>query len=185
MRHSVDALKKAAVWPGADPRTRVVFASQVLALEHYHEGFGYVAARSAGPPTDELWLGLAAAFESRSGGRLRGRSPSWARLPASISGRRTIFGEPRWPAARASGRTETVVDLEFLRAAKDKCPPGLMRRIQGAAARLRTRQTKETSVPEPTRGLITGYWVTACEGFASIPPRFTEFAPHVHVAEKN
>ena len=37
----IDALKEAAAWPGADRRTIVVLASQLMAAGLYQEGFDY------------------------------------------------------------------------------------------------------------------------------------------------
>jgi hypothetical protein len=69
MQLEIDALKEAAAWPGADRRTLVVLASQLMAAGLYQEGFGYFAARSDAAPGDALRLALAGAFESRLGGR--------------------------------------------------------------------------------------------------------------------
>ena len=38
MQRKIDALKEAAAWPGADQRTIVVLASQLMAAELYQEG---------------------------------------------------------------------------------------------------------------------------------------------------
>ena len=38
MQLEIDALKEAAAWPGADRRTPVVLASQLMAAELYQEG---------------------------------------------------------------------------------------------------------------------------------------------------
>jgi hypothetical protein len=82
MQLKIDALKQAAAWPGADPRTSVVLASQLLAAELYQEGFDYFAARSRSAPTDALALALAGTFESRINGRTTG---AIAKLDAATS----------------------------------------------------------------------------------------------------
>jgi hypothetical protein len=69
MQLTIDALKEAAAWPGADQRAIVVLASRLMAAELYQEGFDYFAARSDAAPADALWLALAGAFESRLDGR--------------------------------------------------------------------------------------------------------------------
>ena len=107
MQLEIDALKEAAAWPGADRRTLVILASQLMAAELYQEGFEYFAARSDAAPADALSLALAGAFDPASPAGPSRRSPSWTRPPASISGCRTTSGEPRWPGspgARAARR---------------------------------------------------------------------------------
>ena len=45
MQRVIDALEEPAAWPGADRRTLVVLASQLMAAGLYQEGFDYFAAR--------------------------------------------------------------------------------------------------------------------------------------------
>jgi hypothetical protein len=76
MQLMINALEEAAAWPGADQRTLVVLASQLMAAELYQEGFGYFAARSDAAPADALPLALAGALESRLDGRTVKQQPS-------------------------------------------------------------------------------------------------------------
>ena len=101
MQLEIDALKEAAAWPGADQRTLVVLASQLMAAELCQEGFGYFAARSDAAPAGALSLALAGAFEPASTAGPGRQSPNWRRPPASIPGCRTTSGEPRWPGSPA------------------------------------------------------------------------------------
>jgi len=128
MQLKIDALKAAAAWPGADQRTPVVLASQLMAAELYQEGYDYFAARPDSTPADALSLALAGAFESRLDGRTEA---AIAKLDAATSldlGLRTTPGQPRWPGSPGcAGRADTAAaDLEFVLAVKDQFPPGLM-----------------------------------------------------------
>jgi hypothetical protein len=58
MQLKIDALKEAAAWPGADQRTPVVLASQLMAAELYQEGYDSFAARPDRTPADALPLAL-------------------------------------------------------------------------------------------------------------------------------
>lgn len=129
MQLKIDALKEAAAWPGADRRTSVVLASQLMAAELYQEGFEYFAARSDAAPADALPLALAGAFESRLDGRTE---QAITKLDAAVG---LDLGLPHYfrgtSLARlpeCAGRAETVAaDLEFVLAVRDQFPPGLMR----------------------------------------------------------
>ena len=129
MQLKIDALKQAAAWPGTGQRTLVVLASQLVAAGLYQEGLEHFAARSDAAPADALWRALAGAFEFRLDGRT---GEAITKLDAATG---LDLGLPHYfrgtsPARLpgCGGRAETVVaDLEFVLAAKDQFPPGLMR----------------------------------------------------------
>ena len=129
MQLMIDALKQAAAWPGADQRTRVVLASQLAAAELYQKGLEYFSTRTGAAPADALWRALAGAFEFRLGGRT---GEAIVKLDAATG---LDLGLPHYfrgtSLARlpgCAGRAETVAaDLEFVLAAKDQFPPGLLR----------------------------------------------------------
>jgi glyoxylase-like metal-dependent hydrolase (beta-lactamase superfamily II) len=188
MQLMIDALKQAAAWPGADRRTPVVLASQLMAAELYQEGFDYFAARSGRAPADALWLALAGAFESRLDGRA---GAAIAKLDAAAG---LDLGLPHYfrgtSLARlpgCAGRPETVAeDLEFVLAVKDQFPPGLMRAVYEGLARAYAvlGRTAEAAAARTRSGrLITDYWVTADDGFRFVPQQLAELAPGVHVAQ--
>lgn len=188
MQLEIDALKEAAAWPGADRRTLVVLASQLMAAELYQEGFDYFAARSDSTPTDALWLALAGAFESRLDGRTE---EAIAKLDAATG---LDLGLPHYfrgtSLARlpgCAGRAETVAaDLEFVLAVKDQFPPGLMRAAYEGLSHAYgiLGRTEEAEAARSRSGrLITDYWVTADDGFRFVPPRLAELALDVHVAQ--
>lgn len=188
MQLKIDALKQAAAWPGADPRTSVVLASQLLAAELYQEGFDYFAARSRSAPTDALALALAGTFESRINGRTTG---AIAKLDAATSlgvGLPHYFrGTSLARLPECAGRAHTVVDdLEFVLAAKIQFPLGLMRAVyEGLSlAYEHLGRTTEAEVARSRSGrLTTDYWATARDGFRFTSPRIIEPAPDVYVAQ--
>jgi glyoxylase-like metal-dependent hydrolase (beta-lactamase superfamily II) len=189
MQLTIDALKEAAAWPGADRRTTVVLATQLLAAGLDQEGFDYFAARSARAPADALALAIAGAFESRLGGRV---PEAIAKLDQAAS---LDLGLPHYfrgtSLARlpeCAGRAETVVaDLEFVLAVGDQFPPGFLRAVHDGLSRAygvlgRTREADEAR-SRSGDGLITDYWVSASSGFRFVPQRLAELAPGVHVAQ--
>ena len=188
MQLEIDALKEAAAWPGADRRTLVVLASQLMTAERHQEGFDYFAGRSDAAPADALSLALAGALESRLDGRTR---EAIAKLDAATG---LDLGLPHYfrgtSLARlpgCAGRAETVAaDLEFVLAVKDQFPPGLLRAayegLSHAYEILGRTQEAEAARGQSGR-LITDYWVTADDGFRFVPRKFAELAPGVHVAQ--
>jgi glyoxylase-like metal-dependent hydrolase (beta-lactamase superfamily II) len=188
MQLTIDALKEAAAWPGADQRAIVVLASQLMAAELYQEGFDYFAARSDAAPADALWLALAGAFESRLDGRTE---QAIAKLDAATG---LDLGLPQYFRGTSlaqmpgcAGRAETVAaDLEFVLAARDQFPPGLLRAVYGGLSRayeILGRAQEAQAAQSRSGRLITDYWVTADAGFRFVPQRLAELAPGVHVAQ--
>ena len=188
MQLMIEALQQAAAWPGADRRTLVVLAGQLMAAELDQEGFDYFAAGSDRAPADALWLALAGAFESRLDGRAASAA---ARLDAAAG---LGLGLPHYfrgtSLARlpgCAGRAETVVaDLEFVLAVRDQFPPGLMRAAYTGLSRAYETlgRTEEAAGARARSGpLIADYWVTARDGFRFVPRQLAELAPDVHVAQ--
>lgn len=188
MQLEIDALKEAAAWPGADRRTIVVLANQFMAAGRDQEGFDYFAARSDAAPADALSLALAGAFESRLDGRAE---QATAKLDTAVG---LDLGLPHYfrgtSLARlpgCAGRAETVAaDLEFVLAASEQFPPGLLRAAHEGLSHAyeilgRTREAEEAR--SRSGGLVTDYWVTAQGGFRFVPQRLAELAPGVHVAQ--
>ncbi len=188
MQLEIDALKEAAAWPGADQRTIVVLASQLMAAELYQEGFGYFAVRSDAAPADALWLALTGAFESRLDG------PTEQAIAKLDTAAGLDLGLPQYfrgtSLARlpgCAGRAETVTaDLEFVLAVKDQFPPGLLRAAYEGLSHAYEAlgRTREAQAARNRSGrLITDYWVTADGGFRFVPQKLAELAPGVHVAQ--
>jgi hypothetical protein len=128
MQPASDALKQAAPWPSTGQRTRVVLASQVLPPGSTRRASDISRpARPAPPPTRSGWgpperssrVSTAAPAGDRQAGRGHWpRSRAAALLPGNPAGRLPV----------CAGRAETVaVGFEFVAAAKDQFPPGLLR----------------------------------------------------------
>jgi glyoxylase-like metal-dependent hydrolase (beta-lactamase superfamily II) len=188
MQLVMDALKKAAAWPGADRRTQVVLAGQLMAAGLDQDGFDYFAARSGRAPADGLVLALAGAFESRLGGRAEA---AIAKLDAAAGldvGLTHYFrGTSLARLPDCAGRAETVVaDLEFVLAVKDQFPPGLLRAAYEGLSRaydLLGRAAEADAARARSGRLIADYWVSAEDGFRFVPRKLAELAPDVHVAQ--
>jgi len=159
-----------------------------MAAELYQEGFDYFAARSDSTPTDALWLALTGAFEPRLDGPT---GQAIAKLDAATG---LDLGLPHYfrgtSLARlpgCAGRAETVVaDLEFVLAAKDQFPPGLLRAAHEGLSQAYgiLGRTEEAEAARSRSGrLITDYWVTADDGFRFVPHKLAELALDVHVAQ--
>jgi len=184
MQLEIDALKTAAAWPGANRRTVVVLASQLMAAERYQEGYEYFAAR----PDDALSLALAGAFESRLDGRIK---EAIVKLDAAAGldlGLAQYFrGTSLAAQPDCAGRAETVVaDLEFVLDVRDQFPPGLMRAVhQGLATAYETLgRTQDAAAARGKAGrLVSDYSVSADDGFRFVPPTLASLAPGIHVAQ--
>jgi glyoxylase-like metal-dependent hydrolase (beta-lactamase superfamily II) len=188
MHLEIDALREAAAWPGADQRTIVMLAAQLMAAERYQEGFDYFAARSHAAPADGLSLTLTGAFESRIDGRA---DEAIAKLDAATE---LDLGLPHYFRAtslarlpEAAGRAETIVaDLEFVLAVKDQFPPGFMRAVYWALWRaydILGRSRDAEAARSRSGRLITDYWVDTDGGFRFVPQKLAELAPDVHIAQ--
>ena len=188
MQLEIDALKKAAAWPGADRRTTVVLASQLMAAERYQEGYDYFAAHADSTADDALSLALAGAFGSRLDGRAE---QAIAKLDAATE---LDLGLPHYfrgtslaALPRCAGRAETVVaDLEFVLAVRDQFPPGMMRAVhQGLAAAYEVLgKTQDAAAARSQAGrLITDLSVNARDGLRFVPRTLASLAPGVHVAQ--
>jgi glyoxylase-like metal-dependent hydrolase (beta-lactamase superfamily II) len=188
MELMIGALKEAGAWPGADRRTLVVLASQLMADERYQEGFDYFAARADAEPGNPLVLALAGAFESRLVGRA---DAGIARLDAAAErdlGLAQYFrGTSLATLPDCGGRADTVVaDLEFVLAVADQFPPGLLRAAHAGLARayeMLGRAAEADAARRKSGPLTTDHWANPDDGFRFSPKRFAELAPGVHVAQ--
>ena len=189
MQLKIDALKEAAAWPGADQRTTVVLASQLMAAELYQEGFEYFAALlgTANPPTRSRWRSLERSNPVSMAGPGR-RSPELDAATGLDLGLPHYFrGTSLARLPGCAGRPETVAaDLEFRAAVKEPFPPGLLRAAyEGLSHAMKAsagRRRREVARSRSGR-LITDYWVTPGDGFGFTPQQFAGLAPDVHVAQ--
>ena len=197
MELMIGALKEAGAWPGADRRTLVVLAGQLMADERYQEGFDYFAARSDAEPGNPLPLALAGAFESRLAGHAeRGIAKLDAAAERDLGLAQFFRGTSLASLPGCGGRADTVVaDLEFVLAVRDQFPSNMMRAVyQGLAAAYAAAGKPDqaaqaaadsglSTAPAHTRLQFGGGWMNLADGFHMSSPSIVEIAPGVRVAQ--
>jgi glyoxylase-like metal-dependent hydrolase (beta-lactamase superfamily II) len=188
MDTEIAALSRAAAWPNADRRTRIVLANQFMTGGGHEEGFEYFAQLSAETPDDALLLALAGALQSHLPGQTEA---AIAKLDAAAAIER---GAPHYYRGTSlarlpdcAGRAETVLtDMGLVLKVKDQFPPGFMRAVHAALARAHD-VLGHAEAAEQARGqaghLITDAWISAEDGLHFVPRRFVEAAPGIHVAQ--
>src|SRR5258707_15839945 len=121
---TVEALKVAASWPGADRDTLVTLATVLAATGADHDGLSYFGALAASQPDQVLPLALAGFFQVRAG----------EDIPAGLARLDDAAGRDLGPAqyyrglalaalpAEAGRAGQAVADLEFVLAVRDQFP---------------------------------------------------------------
>ncbi|MGH3302670.1 MAG: MBL fold metallo-hydrolase [Streptosporangiaceae bacterium] len=193
---TVEALKVAGGWPGADRATLVTLATVLAATGADEDGFAYFAALAASQPDEALPRALAGYFQVRAG----------ADIPAGLVRLDDAAGRDLGPAQyyrglalaglpAGAGRAEqAIADLEFVLAIRDQFPSPMIRAVyHGLAAayaaagkdELAVRAAADsglTSAPAEARLEFGGAWMTAADGFHMSSPSIVEVAPGVQVA---
>jgi glyoxylase-like metal-dependent hydrolase (beta-lactamase superfamily II) len=193
---TVEALKVAAAWPGADRATLVTLATVLAATGADEEGHRYFEQLAASQPDQVLPLSLAGYFQVRSGGDI---PAGLARLddaasrdlgPAQYFRGLALAGLP----ASAGRAEQAIADLEFVLAVRDQFPSPMIRAVyHGLAAAyeaagkhdLAARAAADSglsSAPAGTRLEFGSGWMNAADGFHMSSPAITEVAPGVRVA---
>jgi Metallo-beta-lactamase superfamily len=195
--HTVEALKTAAGWPGADRATLVTLATLLAATGADAEGAAFFGELAASQPDQALPLTLAGFFGVRAGqdipavlAKLDQAAALDLGLPQYYRGL-ALAGLP--PEAGHAG--QAVDDLEFVLAVRDQFPSPMIRAVHHgpAAAHTALGQEEQAShaaassglagAPPGTRLEFGGYWVNAAEGFHFASPRITQPSPGVQVAQ--
>jgi glyoxylase-like metal-dependent hydrolase (beta-lactamase superfamily II) len=193
---TLEALKVAAAWPGADRATLVTLATVLAATGADQEGYRYFEQLAASQPDQVLPLALAGYFQVRSGADI---PAGLARLddaasrdlgPAQYYRGLALAGLPR----SAGHAEQAIADLEFVLAVRDQFPSNMIRAVyHGLAAAyeaagkhdLAVRASADSglsSAPAGPRLEFGGGWMTAAEGFHMSSPTIAEVAPGVRVA---
>jgi glyoxylase-like metal-dependent hydrolase (beta-lactamase superfamily II) len=193
---TLDALKVAAAWPGADRATLVTLATVLAATGADDEGYRYFEQLAAGQPDQVLPLALAGYFQVRSGADI---PAGLARLddaasrdlgPAQYFRGLALAGLP----ADAGRADQAIADLEFVLAVRDQFPSPMIRAVyHGLAAAyeaagkhdLAVRAAADSglsSAPAGTRLEFGGGWMTAADGFHMSSPTIADVAPGIRVA---
>ncbi len=194
---TVEALKAAAAWPGADRATLVTLATVLAATGADEDGYRYFEALAASQPDQVLPLALAGYFQVRAGADI---ATGVARLddaasrdlgPAQYYRGLALAGLP----ADAGYAERAIADLEFVLAVRDQFPSPMIRAVyHGLAAAyaaagkdepaaLAAASSGMSSAPTDARLEFNGGWMTAADGFHMMSPRIAEVAPGVVVAQ--
>jgi glyoxylase-like metal-dependent hydrolase (beta-lactamase superfamily II) len=194
---TVEALKTAASWPGADRATLVTLATVLAATGADDEAAAYFGELAADQPGEALPLTLAGFFAVRAGQDIQA---ALAKLDEAAS---KDLGLPQYYRglalatlpAEAGQAGQAVTDLEFVLAVRDQFPTPMIRAAHHglAAAYAALGNTAEAAkaaassglagLPPGTRLEFNGFWVNAADGFHFTSPRITEPAPGIRVAQ--
>jgi glyoxylase-like metal-dependent hydrolase (beta-lactamase superfamily II) len=193
---TVEALKVAARWPGADRATLVTLATVLAATGADEDGARYFDALAASQPDQVLPVALAGYFQVRSGTDI---PAGLARLdeaaskdlgPAQYYRGLALAGLPQ-SAGRAD---QAITDLEFVLAVRDQFPSAMIRAVYHGLAAAYAAAGKDdlaaravadsglSSAPAATRLEFGGGWMNAAEGYHMSSPSIVEVAPGVRVA---
>jgi glyoxylase-like metal-dependent hydrolase (beta-lactamase superfamily II) len=194
---TVEALKVAARWPGADRTTLVTLATILAGTGADADGLHYFEQLAADEPDQPLPRALAGFFRVRAGEDI---PAGLAQLddaasrdlgPAQYFRGLALAGLPP-DAGRAA---QAVQDLEFVLAVRDQFPSQMIRAAHHALAAAyatlgdeekaaaAAKRTGLASAPAGTRLEFNGFWVNADEGFHFVSPRIVEPAPGIQVAQ--
>ena len=193
---TLEALKVAAGWPGADRATLITLATVLAATGADEEGYRYFEQLAASQPDEVLPLTLAGYFQVRSGADI---PAGLARLddaasrdlgPAQYFRGLALAGLPA-----DSGRAEqAIADLEFVLAVRDQFPSPMIRAVyhglsaayaaagQHDLAMRAAADSGLSSAPAGTRLEFGGGWMNAADGFHMSSPAIAEVAPGIRVA---
>jgi glyoxylase-like metal-dependent hydrolase (beta-lactamase superfamily II) len=197
-RHlEIEALMRAVRWPRPRPQTVLVLAGLLMAARRYEDGYRYFQERIEAEPGQALYEALAAVFQVGIG---RDLDLAVARLDAAVEREPGLSNYLRGLVLAdlpgGAGRVDTVVsDLEFVIAAKDHFPAGLVRaarkvlagvyaaagRNEDAEAALELSGYAKTADDVPV--LAIDWAVTARDGGSFASPRITRPAPNVYLAQ--
>jgi glyoxylase-like metal-dependent hydrolase (beta-lactamase superfamily II) len=194
---TVDALKTAARWPGADRATLITLATILASSGADADGMRYFGQLAADQPDQPLPRALAGFFRVRSGEDIAAGiaelddAASRDLGPAQYYRGLALAGLP----ADAGRAAQAVQDLEFVLAVRDQFPGQMIRAVHHAlAAAYAALGDKENAaaaakraglagVPDGTRFEFSGFWVSADDGFHFGSPRMAEPAPGIQVAQ--
>ena len=198
---SIESLKSAARWPGADRTTTVTLATKLAAARADAEGYRYFSELAGAQPGEALPLALAGFFQARLGEDLGDDvDAALAKLDQAAA---TDLGPPQYfrglalaglPPDRKRAE-QAIVDLEFVLAVRDQFPPMLLRSVyhglaaahamlgQHDQAAEAARKSGLGAAPADTRLMFGGFWATAQDGFRFTSPRIFRPEPGIQVAQ--
>jgi glyoxylase-like metal-dependent hydrolase (beta-lactamase superfamily II) len=198
---SIESLKSAARWPGADRATTVTLATRLAAARADAEGYRYFSELAGARPGEALPLALAGFFQARLGEDLgEDADAALAKLDQAAA---TDLGPPQYfrglalaglPPDRKRAE-QAIADLEFVLAVRDQFPPMLIRGVyhglaaahamlgQHDQAAEAARKSGLGAAPADTRLMFGGFWATTQDGFRFTSPRIFRPEPGIQVAQ--
>lgn len=196
-RHlEIEALSTAVRWPDPDQQAVLTLTGLLMAARRHEQGHALFLEKAEAEPERPLYEALAGFFLARSGRDLDRAVAALDRaaerelgLPNYLRGL-ALAGLPGF-----AGRLDTVIsDLELVMAVGDQFPPGLLRVVHPALAGAYTAAGRDQEAqaalersgrPQMNGGpsLTTDWSVSARDGARFAPPRFTQPAPGVHLAQ--
>jgi glyoxylase-like metal-dependent hydrolase (beta-lactamase superfamily II) len=202
----LEALQEAVRWPNADVQTVMTLAGRFIAARRDAEALDYFHERAAAEPTRGLFLALEGLFQARRAGEVSVfRRVAWvneaiAKLDRAVALdpglSRYLRGVVLATLPERFGKAPTAVeDLRWMLANKERFPVGLRRGAYAGLANAYTTLGQQEEAREalarsglsrvdPTQPVLTlDGSVTARDGFRFRPPRITQPAPGVHVAQ--
>jgi glyoxylase-like metal-dependent hydrolase (beta-lactamase superfamily II) len=197
-RHlEIEALMRAVRWPEADRAAVMTLTGLLIAARRFDQARDYFLERAKAEPQQPLYEALAGFFQAQTGHDID------VALTTLDHAAERDLGLPNYLRGLAlsalpgfAGRADTVVsDLELVVAVKDQFPAGFLRAARHALAKaynavgrdddakvaleLSGYAQKADDVP-----VLTADWsLTTRDGARFAPPRFTEPAPGVHLAQ--
>ena len=194
---SIESLKTAAGWSGADRATTVTLATRLAGARADGEGYRYFSELASVQPGEALPLALAGFFQARLGQDV---DAALAKLDQAAA---ADLGLPQYfrglalaglPADRQRAE-QAVADLEFVLAVRDQFPPMLLRAAHHGLATAYTvlgqrdqaaeaeRRSGLSAVPADTRLMFGGFSAAAEDGFRFSSPRILRPEPGIQIAQ--
>jgi glyoxylase-like metal-dependent hydrolase (beta-lactamase superfamily II) len=194
---SIESLKSAGRWPGADRNTTVILATRLAAARADAEGYRYFSELADARPGEALPLTLAGFFQARLGEDV---DAALAKLDQAAA---ADLGPPQYfrglalaglPPDRRRAE-QAVADLEFVLAVRDQFPAMLLRAAYHGLAAAHAvlghddqaaeaeRKSGLGAAPADTQLMFGGFWATAADGFRFTSPRILRPEPGIQVAQ--
>jgi glyoxylase-like metal-dependent hydrolase (beta-lactamase superfamily II) len=195
--HTLEALHIVAGWPEADRNVLVTLAATLAATGADADGAAFFGELAHRQPGQVAPLALAGFFQVRAGldvpaglAKLDQAAQQDLGLPQYYRGL-ALAGLP--PAAGQA--KQAVADLEFVLAVRDQFPSSMIRAVHHglAAAHAALGNTEQAAAAAAASGLaiappgvrleFSGFWANPADGFHFSPPRISEPAPGIQVAQ--
>jgi len=195
--HTLEGLRAAARWPGADRTVLVTLAATLAATGADEHGAAFFGELSDHQPGQVLPLALAGFFQVRAGldveaglAKLDQAAEQDLGLPQYYRGVALASLPPG--AGRAK---QAVADLEFVLAVRDQFPSWMIRAVHHAlaAAHAALGDTEQAARAVEASGLavapagvrleFSGSSANPADGFRFSPPRISEPVPGIQVAQ--